>query len=545
MDISGVLVSLGSASLVYAIWRMVRIVLRPYFSGSLRYVPGPPCASFIYGNVKDLLTGDSSTMHEELVEKYGHVITYKGFFNMDRVYTTDLKAVNHFLTHSSDYQKPAQARFFLSKMLGEGLLFAEGEVHRKQRRVLNPAFGPGQIRELTSIFVQQAHELRNFWDAQLSALGEPARVNALDGLSKTTLNIIGLAGFNYTFDALNPNKTNELSDAFTTIFSNTERESFIWPILVALLPPLGLIPNENLKRLEDAKAVMRRIGMQLVAEKKASVLEASAAEKMGSVESKDLHGRDLLTLLIKANMASDLPENIRLSDEDVLWQVPTFLVAGHETTSSATAWCLYALTQAPEVQRKLREELFGLPTDLPTMDELNSLPYLEAVVRETLRLHAPVAQSGKQAMKDDIVPLSKAFTDTRGEVHDTLKIDKGTHLFLPLLVLNRSKAIWGEDAREFKPERWYSLPGTVSDIPGVWANLLTFSGGPRSCIGYRSTLVEMKALLFTLVRSFEFELAVPPEEIARQQRVVQRPMVKSEMEKGTQMPLIIRRHQRT
>ena len=62
------------------------------------------------------------------------------------------------------------------------------------------------------------------------------------------------------------------------------------------------------------------------------------------------------------------------------------MVAGHETTSTATTWCLYALTQNPSIQEKLREEILSIPTDMPSMEDLNGLPYLDLVVRETLRL---------------------------------------------------------------------------------------------------------------------------------------------------------------
>ncbi|OCH88173.1 cytochrome P450 [Obba rivulosa] len=141
---------------------------------------------------------------------------------------------------------------------------------------------------------------------------------------------------------------------------------------------------------------MCRIGMRLVQERKISVAKLATTEESG-VEKNDLHGRDLLTLLVRANMATDLPESVRLSGEDVLSQVPTFLVADHETTSSGTTWRPYALTQAPEVQRKLREELFTLDTDTPTVHELNSLPYLDAVVRDMLRVHAPVPDTLRQA----------------------------------------------------------------------------------------------------------------------------------------------------
>lgn len=89
--------------------------------------------------------------------------------------------------------------------------------------------------------------------------------------------------------------------------------------------------------------------------------------------------------------------------------------------SNAITWTLFALTQAPMVQSKLREELFTIDTDNPTMDELNGLPYLDMVVRESLRVHAPVPLTSRVAMKDDILPLSEPVTDCKGKVHHTLR----------------------------------------------------------------------------------------------------------------------------
>ena len=84
-------------------------------------------------------------------------------------------------------------------------------------------------------------------------------------------------------------------------------------------------------------------------------------------------------------------------------------------------WCLFALTQAPEVQRKLREELLSVDTDKPNMDQLNSLPYLDAVVRETLRVHTPVPSTLRVAKKDDVIPVSEPFVDRYGVVQDDIK----------------------------------------------------------------------------------------------------------------------------
>lgn len=105
-------------------------------------------------------------------------------------------------------------------------------------------------------------------------------------------------------------------------------------------------------------------------------------------------------------------------------EVPTFLIAGHETTSTETMWALFALAQAPDVQQKLRAELRGVPTDSPDMDELNALPYLDMVVRETLRLHAAVNAVSRIAAKDDVIPLAEPFTDTKGVVRHEIRYVK-------------------------------------------------------------------------------------------------------------------------
>lgn len=104
-------------------------------------------------------------------------------------------------------------------------------------------------------------------------------------------------------------------------------------------------------------------------------------------------------------------------------------MAGHETTSSATTWAIYALCKQPEVQSKLRDELLTASTDNPTMDELNSLPYLDAVVREAMRLHSPVTSTLRNAVKDDVIPFDVPFTDRNGKVHNSLRYALSITLF--------------------------------------------------------------------------------------------------------------------
>lgn len=157
-------------------------------------------------------------------------------------------------------------------------------------------------------------------------------------------------------------------------------------------------------------------------------------------------------------------------------------------------------------------------------------------------------------------------------------IKKGESIIIPIYIMNTDKATWGEDAGEFRyygisssvfefsdlsfrrPERWEKMPEAASALPGVWGNIMSFLGGPRACIGYRFSLAEYvvsrsytlllhhtndlcrrtKALAFTLIRSFEFELGVPHAEIAKKSDIVTRPYVRDHPEAGHQLPVVIK-----
>jgi len=536
------LVSSLGALFTFGLYQLVKLIITQRKS-PLRDLPGPETSHWFYGNLREIWKADNSVLHEKWVSQYGPTLTYKGFFNRNGLLTMDTRAINYVLMNSDDFQKPDITRSNLASLLGEGLLVVEGDKHRQERKIMNPAFGYAQIRELTEIFVDKSIQLRDIWSSNIAKNAKvvgSVPIDVLSWLSRTALDIIGLAGFNYKFDTLNTEeKPNELSEAFQTVFQTNTELTFVL-VLRNMFPFLRIFPSNRDEKEAQARKVMKRIGTELLRESQAAVTAANTSDKGGSVEKKSIQSRDLLSLLVRANTATDLPDNQRLDDADVLAQVPTFLVAGHETTSTATTWALYALTQDQTVQAKLRNELLSVSTSNPTMDELNALPYLDYVIRETLRLHAPVPSTIRVAMKDDVLPLNSPYVDKNGAAHNGIRVAKGDRIFIPILALNRSRELWGEDSMEFKPERWESLPDPVSSIPGVWGNMLTFLGGPHACIGYRFALLEMKVLLFTLVRAFEFELAVPAKDIIKKTGIVQRPVVVGDPEGGNKMPLLVK-----
>ncbi|KIY62984.1 cytochrome P450, partial [Cylindrobasidium torrendii FP15055 ss-10] len=446
-----------------------------------------------------------------------------------RLIVSDTKAIAHILQDVTNYKKPPSLQYHLTRMVGSGVLVVEGEQHRKQRRIMNPAFGNLYVKELSPVFMEKSLELRDIWAQECASRSDGIyRTDAVTWLSKLTLDIIGRAGFNYDFHAMEPHaEHDELQEAFSTIFG---AGSAVFRILQGHVPLLRLVPTQAQRAITKAKKTMNDIAGRLLAE--AKQIQSATGEKLWDA-------RDMLSLLVRSNTSPEVPENQRMSDEEVMSQIPTFFVAGHETTATALAWMLFALTRAPHVQQKLRNELLSVPTSTPSFDELNALPYLDAVVRETLRLHSPVTTTSRISTQDDILPLSKPITDRKGNVHDSIAVGKGTQISIPILAMNVDPEIWGEDADEFKPERWENLPTAVSSLPGVWGNMMSFLGGARACIGYRFSLAETKAIVFTLVRAFEFELAVRHEDIISRSYVVQRPYLASDLDTA-QLPVIIR-----
>ncbi|KAJ6619284.1 cytochrome P450 [Mycena sp. CBHHK59/15] len=525
------LLTIAGAFLCYALFHCIKI-LHEEFTSPLRDLAGPKSPNLLLGHFRQLLSDASLT--RKWREEFGPNFQFRGLFNQRELYISDPKALNYIVVNSYIFQKPPLVRRNLSHLLGNGLLSVEMDEHKRQRRILNPAFGVAQIRDLTETFVEKSVQLRDVWAREIAEDGKSKRIDVLSWLRKMTLDVIGQAGFNYQFGAMQPKgKPNELNEVFTQLFHSGQSKTLVVVrVAQASLPILRFLPMPGGRVFQDAKSKMLAIGSELLAQSKVSVKAAGESTMAGR--------RDLLSILVKANMATDIPGDQRLSDADVIAQVPTFFTAGHETTSTATAWALHGLSINQAAQERLRDELLRVSTDNPKMDELNALPYLESVVRETMRAYSPVAFTGRMAMADDMLPLSKPYIDTKGRKHDTLTIRKGQRIHISIAALHLDEDIWGKDALDFVPDRWDNTPEAARAIPGVWANLFTFLAGSHHCIGSRFTLVEMKALLFTLVRAFEFERAVPEGGIGRTATPVQRPVVLSEVEKGSQMPLIVR-----
>jgi len=322
----------------------------------------------------------------------------------------------------------------------------------------------------------------------------------------------------------------------------------IWSILRIYAPFLSaLLPDGKVdKTVKRCHSVIHRVAGQLIQEKKLKIQEG---EEIGIA----YDGKDLLSLLLKANIATDLPADQRISDVDILHNINTFMFAGSDTSSLSLTWTLNLLAKNCDIQERLRAELLSvtpassIELSKLTEDEIQSLhaiisdlPYLHNVTRECIRLIPPVHSSIRVATQDDQVPTIFPVHRWDGTIisdKSFVHVSKGSFVHVAIEGFNLDKGIWGDDAWEFQPDRWDRLPEGVSALPGLFSNTLTFSSGPRSCIGMRFSLIEIKTFLYILLTNFVFRTT--EDKIFRANVVLTRPYISGRYKEGSQCPLFI------
>ncbi|BGP01286.1 hypothetical protein NBRC10513v2_002238 [Rhodotorula toruloides] len=540
-----------------------KVFLAPHFS-SLRSVPGPRPDHPLWGNLQSLIDEEPGKAHARWTEEFGGAVRYRGLLGGERLILTNPAALNHVLTsHTYDYAKPDEVRGDLAMVLGKGLVFAEGETHRRQRRLMNSAFAPSNLKAMTVGFFEHAHQLRDVWKGMVEAgkvdskawkndeaaaayqASKPeseAVIEVSDWLTRLTLDALGKAGFGYDFQALSL-KSDALAQAFASLFSPRDAPGKPHPSQILInniigaclhaLPILKLaeyIPDERLKSIKQALNTLEVESRKIVQAKMEKADQEDALPK-----------KDLLSILLSTK-AKDT-----MSPEEVRGQLTTFLFAGHETISNSLSWVLWEFACHPDKQARLRAEIRAARKlalqngrDELNSDELSGLEYLDAVTREILRLEPPLSSTPRVAQKNDIIPLSvpvKSATDPSQTI-DHIVVRKGQSISIGVYAANRDKSIFGDDADDFRPERW--LDNKIETKVGGWSGLMTFLAGPRACIGYKFALLEFKAVLSVLVDAFEFDRRDADIQIEHRAQVITRPFVVNEMELGTRMPLKIR-----
>ncbi|TFK86200.1 cytochrome P450 [Polyporus arcularius HHB13444] len=499
---------LAICSASWLLWKYFRQVV---VKSPLDNISGPPSGSFLYGNYKQILDRNGWGFLNYLTESYPGIAKLYGPLGRRILYVFDPTAMHNIIV--KDQYVFEEASWFVRTndiIFGPGLLSTLGDHHRKQRKLLNPVFSIAHMRRMIPVFNQVGHRLVKAIDDRVRDQDAAVELDMLSWMGRTALELIGQAGLGYSFDPLTADSPDSFAEAVKA-FMPTNLKIVFLRRMEPYIPNFGspalrrwlvkFIPNPDAQKMQSIVDTMWRGATDIYEAKKLALEQGDEAVTRQIGE-----GKDLMSILLRANVNAE--EQDRLPEIELIGQISTFIFAAMDTTSNALVLTLSLLAEHPEVQQKLRQEILDASKgeDLE-YDTLVSLPYLDAVCRETLRLHAPVAQVFRETRQDVVLPLSEPVRGLDGKMMHEIPIPKDTTVVVGLLSSNTNKRIWGEDAMEWKPERWLSpLPEKVTEakVPGVYSNLMTFLGGGRACIGFKFSQLEMKVVLCLLLSKFTF-----------------------------------------
>ncbi|KAI0292497.1 cytochrome P450 [Multifurca ochricompacta] len=491
---AALVVILASTVLSFLLWKFTThflffLFLRPPSHSPLKSIAGPNKEHWLKGNYHRIFQ-DGFDYNLQLAQKYGGVVKIHAMLGKEQLYVTDPLALHYIVVKEQHIYTETDMFIMGNKLIfGEGLISTLGEQHKKQRKMLNPVFSLANMRELLPVIQPIAFKMRSVLLSQLPTDG--GEIDVLPWMSRGTLEYISQAGLGYTFNALEPIRSHSFAEAVKNLAPATLKLLFLRPFVPLIVRNLSVYwrnklvdwsPVQPLRDLRRIVEIMDEASRKIFFEKKAE-LENPTTEVIDNEAIKN-----------EGNLGD------RMKGKDIIQSCG--LNVHHRHFSS-----LYILASKRTVQARLRSELRRAKLDYAASrhipldgswndielpyDVLMSLPYLDAVVRETLRVYPPTS------------------------------------------LLSRTC----EDASEWRPERWLSgsparlsqdreqqkLDGTFGDgaegsagatpgnrggvkYPGVYASMMTFLGGGRACIGFKFAEMEIKQIITTLISSMHFSL---------------------------------------
>ncbi|ESK86113.1 cytochrome p450 [Moniliophthora roreri MCA 2997] len=464
-------------------------------------------------------------------KEYGTTYKIPGCFGETILVTCDPRAIYHVLhQHVVDYPTSKDIRKFYELVAGRGVVWVVGDEHKRHRRVLGPAFSVNQTQSFIPLFQRHVQKLAEKWNAELER--GTRTIDMVTWCHKVTLDVIGESSFNYHFGALE-DKPNELTDALYELEKLGSSPSAL-EILLQAMP--RHLPNFLVNNLRNNVATRY---LEVSSEKARELMQKPVSGHM------DEEGKDILSVLnaqVQANQAED-PKK-RLADHEVTAQISTLLQAGHHTTGYSLAWILYELSRHPADQQRVYEEISRIRARTQgnfTTDDYDELAdgWLGACVKESLRLHPVLSQLARTARHDDVIPLEFPIETAAGTTLSHVQVHSGQRIHIDVVAYNQLEDVWGADAKEWNPARFLESSIRNSAVTvGMTSNLLTFSGGPKGCLGWRFALLELHALLAGLLEQFQFDV---PEgvEIKDKMAVVIIPLVVGSEAAGARLPLLV------
>jgi cytochrome P450 len=385
--------------------------------------------------------------------EYGDVVHIR-FPPWSSVFVAHPRDVRHVLQDNHKNYWKGNVFQKLKRIAGEGLVFSDGDLWRRQRQLAQPAFHRQRIAALADMMTAATAELLARWDAR--TVDQPLEV--VTEMSRLTLAIVARALFG----------TDLCEDEDAFCHAVTGSITYANHLTNHLFTPPLFVPTPANLRGRRAIAGIDRVVWKVVERRRREGTDRG----------------DLLTMLLGAR---DAETNEAMNDRQLRDEVVTFMVAGHETTAMSLAWTWHLLSGHPSVERRLHAELEtvlgGRP---PTLEDLPNLPYARMILDEAMRLYPPAWATMREAYHEDVV--------------GGVRVPAGTSVMVSPYVTHRHPEFWehpeGFDPERFSPERSAGRPDYA---------YFPFGGGPRGCIGRQFAMMEGHLVLATIAQRFRLE----------------------------------------
>jgi cytochrome P450 len=394
---------------------------------------------------------DPLTFMTNLARTYGDLASYRSAG--EQIYfVNDPQAIKDILvTHHRNFTK-SRGLERTKPVLGNGLLTSEGDVHRRQRRLIQPAFHRERIDSYARTMVAAADRMRRAWS-------EGAAFDVSQEMTRLTLVIAGRTLFDMDVES----QAADVGRALTEVI-----ESF-WLTMLPFADLLARLPAGPLRRARNARERLDAMIYRMIAERRSNLHDSG----------------DLLSMLI---LAADEEGGGTMSDKQVRDEAMTIFAAGHETTANALTWTWYLLSQSPEASARVHEEIDrALGGRLPTVADIPALPFVERVVTEAMRLYPPAWLIGRRAI--EAYPIGGYLAPPRAI------------FIMSQWVMHRDPRFFADPER-FHPDRWTTE--FKSSLPRF--AYFPFGGGPRQCIGESFAWMELVLVVATIAQQWRLRL---------------------------------------
>ncbi|KAH9155066.1 hypothetical protein AeRB84_002925 [Aphanomyces euteiches] len=482
---AAVTLPLGFVSLVGGLFVYI-FVIRPAVS-PLRAIAGPKSSHWLYGSLSEVngtswTDGQYAEPQLSWVKQYGGVVYFREIFDMTLM-LTDPEALKHvFNTNGDNYPRVPAPRAFLRGLIGgDGLLSTEGDQHTHQRKMLMPHFGFNKIKDFVNIFATHAAELCDVLKRKADQPG--VTVDLYSYFTALTLDVIGVSAFGYNFNSLSG--TSPIVEATNLLF---QPPSTFYEAGKVLIPTFDHWPLPRLIEERKAKKMLYQTVDDVIAAKLKAPRDVNRPV-------------DIVDLMLDENAHAEH----KVTAEEARTHVMTFMLAGHETTSTTLSWVFTLFAQHPHIEAMAREEARAATANGGTIGwkMLGELKYITACIQEALRLYPTISRlASRVADKDYYLPT------TEGK---PVFVPKGTVIAITPAAMHRNPKYWNHP-EVYLPERF--IEGTDAFLAdkalrngqGNTYYYMPFSAGAKNCIGMRFAMAELQVVVATLLLRYSFRL---------------------------------------